>query len=105
MDIGRTIRTARQTSGSTLRALAERAGTSHSALAAYESNAKVPRADTMFRVLEAAGWRVVVKRADELDWDDRVRRGHELEELLRFTAHFATSRLGPLRDVRFGKAA
>jgi len=88
-----------------LRALAERAGTSHSALAAYESNAKVPRADTMYRVLEAAGWRLVVMRADDLDWDERVAKGRELEELLRFTAHFLTSRPGPLRDVRFGRVA
>jgi len=105
MDIGHVIRTARLASGSTLRALAERAGTSHSALAAYESNAKVPRADTMYRVLEAAGWQVVVVRADELDWDERVERGEVLEELLRFTAYFPTSRPGPLRDVRFGKVA
>ena len=59
----------------------------------------------MYRVLEAAGWRVVVTRADELDWNDRVAKGRELEELLRFTAHFPTSRPGPLRDVRFGKVA
>lgn len=105
VDVGEAMRTARLASGSTLRALAKRAGTSHSALAAYESNAKVPRADTMYRVLEAAGSRVVVTRADELDWDDRVAKGRELEELLRFTAHFPTSRPGPLRDVRFGKIA
>lgn len=105
MDVGKAMRTARLASGSTLRALAERAGTSHSALAAYESNAKVPRADTMYRVLEAAGCRLVVMRADDLDWDERVAKGRELEELLRFTAHFLTSRPGPLRAVRFGKVA
>lgn len=98
------LRRARLRSGSTLRGLAERAGTSHSALAAYEANAKVPRTDTFLRVLEAAGWNVVVTSIGDLPWRERVERGEDLEALLRLTAHFPTRRPEPLGPARF-KAA
>ena len=105
MDVGATLREARCRSGTTLRALAALAGTSHSTLAAYESSAKVPRADTMLRVLEAAGCKVVVVPDGETRLDARRERGRELEELLRFTAHFPTARRGPLPARRFGRVA
>ena len=75
MDVGKTLRASRLRSGLTLRELAERAGTSHSTLVAYESNAKVLRVDTMLRVLDAAGWSVVVTSADAPRWQDRVEPG------------------------------
>lgn len=103
--MGRTLREARHRSGATLRGLAARAGTSHSALAAYESGAKVPRADTMLRVLAAAGCTIDVVPAGEANLAEREARGRELEELLRFTAHFPSERRGPLPDRRFGKVA
>jgi transcriptional regulator with XRE-family HTH domain len=105
VDTGRLIRTARREAGCSLRALAERAGTSHSTLAAYESNMKVPRADTMFRVLQAAGRRVVVVSSTELDWDDRVARGAELQAVLDLAAHFPVRHDPTLGAPRFGMVA
>ncbi len=105
MNIGLALRSARHDSAESLRTLAELAATSHSALAAYESNSKVPRADTLIRILEATGHCVVVMRKPAADIEARVARGKELEELLRFTSHFPTKRPAALRRVRFGTAA
>lgn len=105
MNIGLTLKSARHEAAQSLRTLAELAATSHSALAAYESNSKVPRADTLIRVLEASGHRIVVMRDPAADIEARVARGEELEELLRFTSHFPTRRPAALRRARFGKAA
>ena len=80
-------------------------GTSHSTLAAYEANAKTPRADTMLRVLAACGSTVLIVPDGEADLDTRRSRGRQLEELLRFTAHFPTARPRPLPDRRFRKLA
>lgn len=103
VNIGTTLRDARRRSGLTLRALAALAGTSHSTLSAYETSTVLPRADTMLRVLEAAGWRVAVVAASDLDLATRTERGRQLEQLLRLTAHFPTARTEPLPDRTFGK--
>lgn len=50
------IRGTRQSAGLSLRALAERANTSHATLAAYESGRVVPRVDTLARIVAAAGF-------------------------------------------------
>ncbi len=105
VDIAATLRSARGAAGVTLRTLADRAGTSHSTLAAYEAGAKIPRVDTMQRILEAAGSKLVAVRGSELELASRLARGRQFEELLRFTAHFPTSRRGPLADRRFTSVA
>jgi uncharacterized protein len=51
----RLIKEARTTAGLTQAALARRAGTSQPTVAAYESGEKVPNADTLERLLRAAG--------------------------------------------------
>lgn len=56
MDAAVTLRRARLEAGLTLRALAERAKTSHATLAAYEAGRAVPRVDTLDRILRAAGF-------------------------------------------------
>ena len=56
MDGAALIRRARLRSGLSLRALAERAGTSHSTLAAYEAGRVAPTLDTLERILAAAGF-------------------------------------------------
>lgn len=95
MDAAATLRRARRRAGLTLRALAERAGTSHAALAAYESGAKVPRVDTLDRVLRAAGFTAEVRLAPAPAGPDRLARGQELVEALdlagRFPARHAPS--------------
>lgn len=52
------VREARRAAGLTQEELARRSRTSQSAIAAYESAAKVPTAETLSRLLQAAGFRL-----------------------------------------------
>lgn len=83
MEATRLIRRARLRAGLTLRQLAERAGTSNSTLSAYESGRVVPRADTLTRIVEAAGWHLTVE-LDRAPVRDPQRRpaGEELWEAM-----------------------
>ena len=85
MDASLLIRTARERSGLTLRALGERAGTSHSALAAYESGRTIPNVNTLDRILGAAGFAAEVTLELRID---RANRGKELEQVLELAAQF-----------------
>lgn len=82
------LRDARRRAGLSLRDLASRANTSHSALAAYESGAKSPNTGTFVRIIESAGF------APDFELRRRVRgsaglaRGDELEAVLRLAAEF-----------------
>ena len=86
MDARSTIRSARLSAGLTLRELGERAGTSHSTLAAYEAGRKVPTVDTFVRVVDAAGFRVAVEL--QATGPDLAGRGEELEAVLDLAAQF-----------------
>jgi transcriptional regulator with XRE-family HTH domain len=81
------IRTARRRAGLTLRELAELAGTSHSTLAAYEQGRKTPNADTLDRILQAAGFAVDVVLTPR-PAGDREARGRELVEVLELAEQF-----------------
>ena len=85
MDAGSLIRTARDRSGLTLRALGELAGTSHSTLAAYESGRTVPNVNTLDRILGAAGFAADVTLEARID---RAHRGKELAQVLELAAQF-----------------
>lgn len=88
------IRRARRRAGLSQRALAERAGTSHAAVAQYEAAVKVPRADTLARLLEAAGFAPEVRlqpRADRTP-ADREAKGRELLAALELAAQFPLRR-------------
>lgn len=101
------IRTARRRAGLTLRALAERSGTSHATLAAYEHGRKVPRADTLIRILDAAGFDLVatpVRRADH-DLPARRAKGDELVQALRLAAQFPARHAPTTGYPRFGRVA
>ncbi len=63
MDVGSTIRAAREAAGLTQAQLAERSGTSQATLSAYEHGRKMPSAETLGRVLAATGSRLVVEPA------------------------------------------
>ncbi len=52
---GRLVREARSRAGVSARELAERAATSRTAISAYENDRKIPTADTLLRLLRAAG--------------------------------------------------
>lgn len=96
MRTGDRLRQARLRAGLTLRALAERAGTSHTALAAYESGTKVPRVDTFERIMWAAGFesRDVAVRPPG---DDPVKKGEELVEVLELAELFPARHTRTLR--------
>jgi transcriptional regulator with XRE-family HTH domain len=61
MDVGRTLREARQAAGLTQRQLAARAGMPQSTVARIERGQMVPRVDTFDRLLRAAELRVGVQ--------------------------------------------
>jgi transcriptional regulator with XRE-family HTH domain len=95
MDSAALIRRARGLAGLTQRALAERAGTSHATLAAYETGAKVPRVDTLDRILRAAGCTPDVELRPRPDATpaDREAKGRELAAALELAAAFPLRRL------------
>ena len=90
MDAARALRRARHASGLTLRALAERSGTSHATLAAYESGRVVPRVDTLHRVLRAAGYDtdITLHHRPDATRAEREAKGRELLHVLDLAAQF-----------------
>ena len=105
MNIELAIRSARQQSGLTLRELAQRAKTSHSALAAYESGSKVPNVETMDRIINAAGFAIDIrleKRVTQHSSSSGT-KGDELAEVLRLAEHFPTRHSPHLKAPIFGK--
>jgi transcriptional regulator with XRE-family HTH domain len=88
------LRRARHRAGLTQRQLAARARTSHATLAAYETGAKVPRVDTLERILQAAGYVPEVElrpRADRSP-QDREAKGGELWDALELASMFPIRR-------------
>jgi transcriptional regulator with XRE-family HTH domain len=94
MDSGLLLRRARARAGLTQRALAERAGTSHATLATYETGAKVPRVDTLDRILRAAGYQpdVELRPRPDATPHERGAKGRELLEALELAAAFPLRR-------------
>lgn len=99
------IRSARRQRGLTLRELAQLAGTSHSTLSQYEGGTKVPRVDTLERILRAAGYGLDLRLAPRAD-DARSReaKGRELAAVLELAAGFPVRRRGPLTYPLFPRA-
>ena len=89
MDAAVLLRSARLDAGLTLRELGERAGTSHSTLAAYEAGRKTPSVATLDRVLEAAGFAVdVTLHRRHRGAAGELSRGEELVAVLELAAQF-----------------
>ena len=106
MDAASTLRWARRQAQLSLRVLAERAGTSHATLAAYEAGRAVPRVDTLDRILRAAGYATDIdmsRRADATD-DERRAKGVELEQALEHAAMFPARHATRLRFPRLPHA-
>ncbi len=82
------IRRARSVSGLTLRRLAQRAGTSHSTLSAYEARHVDPSVDTLHRIVRAAGFDMVVDLRPRIGGDVDRTRGDKLVESLELAALF-----------------
>jgi transcriptional regulator with XRE-family HTH domain len=86
MDTAGILRRARLRSGLTLRALAARAETSHSALAAYEAARVTPTVETFERVLSAAGFTASLSLTPRVATDNA--RGEELIDVLVLAEQF-----------------
>jgi transcriptional regulator with XRE-family HTH domain len=90
MEAATTLRQARVSAGLSIRALAERANTSHATLAAYEAGRTIPRVDTLDRILRAAGYASDITTSARPDATDAERqaKGRELLEVLDLAAQF-----------------
>lgn len=96
------MRRARERSGLSLRALAARAGTSHSTIAAYEAGTKQPTVATLDRILEAAGFVADVTLRRRVRGTPAYPRGDELVEVLDLAAAFPARHAPTLSYPPFG---
>lgn len=103
MDAAEVIRTARLRAGLTLRGLAAKAGTSHSAIAAYEAGAKIPSTATLDRIVSAAGFALDWEISPRVRGDGRLDRGEELAAVLELAAEFPSRHSPTLEFPVFGK--
>ena len=103
MDASALLRRARSAAGLSLRALAERAGTSHSTLAAYEAGRKAPSITTLERLLRSAGFELSVEMRPCVGGPDREARGRELVEVLDLAEQFPARHSRRLEYPFFGR--
>ena len=103
MNAAHLIRTARLGAGLTLRELGERAGTSHSTLAAYESGSKSPNVSTLNRVLGAAGFAADVELHRRQHGSAELSRGEELKAVLELAAGFPARHADRMEMPVFGR--
>ena len=104
MNASRLLRLARSDAGLTLRQLGERAGTSHSTLAAYESGSKTPNVATLTRVLRAAGFAADVQLHKRQTTSVAMSRSDELVAVLELAAAFPARHAKTLTAPIFGRA-
>jgi len=97
MTTGALLAAARERAGLTQRELAARAGTSAAAICQYESGRRVPRVDTLERIVSALGARldVAVRWASPRPID-LARNARVLEDLLDLVDHLPHRRAGDL---------
>jgi|SRR4051794_35222758 len=109
MDVGRTLRTARERAGLTQGELAGRAGTSQATISAYESGAKQPSVATFSRLLAAAGARLSVEQAaaplHEPSRAELTRAGQTLAEVITLAEALPARHSKRLRYPRLDRRA
>jgi transcriptional regulator with XRE-family HTH domain len=98
-----TLRAARTRAGLSLRALAMRAGTSHSALVAYERGRKSPSVATFLRIIDACGFATDFELSLRVRERDGLARGRELEDVLNLAAQFPARHAKTMRYPKFGR--
>ncbi len=103
MDASALLRRARVEAGLSLRSMAERAGTSHSTLAAYEAGRKAPSIKTLERLLRAAGFELGLEMRRCVGGPDRQARGRELAEVLLLAEQFPARHARTLKYPVFGR--
>lgn len=91
MDVATFLRSCRAEAGLTQRQLAERAGTSAAAVCHYERGTRIPRADTLVRLVAATGatliWTVRRFPADPATIDAMEDNGEALAAVLDLAEH------------------
>lgn len=95
------LRESRANAGLGLRELAQRAGTSHATIRAYERGDKTPGAATFLRILEACGYAVEMRLRPRIRERNGIDRGQELEEVLRLAGQFPVRAARQLGYPRF----
>ena len=95
------LQRARANSGLSLRHLAERAGTSHSTISAYEAGHVNPSMHTVERIIRAAGFGLTIDLVPIVD-NAAHNRGNELLQVLELAAQFPVRHSPDLRFPRFG---
>ena len=86
MDAATLIVRCRRRAGLSQRLLAERAGTSAAAICLYESGQRVPRVDTLTRIVAATGATIAMGASPPPEIDLEA-NGRALEELLDLAGH------------------
>ena len=86
-----------------LRELARLAGTSHSAISAYETGRRSPTTETLDRIVRAAGFAVDVTLSRRIYGDGESDRGDELEAVLLLAEEFPARHLPELVAPVFGR--
>src|ERR1700710_2682038 len=96
MDVATLIAARRRASGWSQRELAARAGTSAAAVCLYEQGARVPRVDTLARLLAATGATLELGAMVSPAGIDIAANGRILEELLELADHLPHRAAGEL---------
>jgi transcriptional regulator with XRE-family HTH domain len=99
---GNMLRIARYRAGLTLRRAAEKAGTSHATVAAYEAGRKSPAVSTLMRILDAYGFAAEIVLSPRIRERDGIARGKELEEVLALAEAFPSRVDRTLAFPKFG---
>ncbi|GAA0626476.1 hypothetical protein GCM10009547_32430 [Sporichthya brevicatena] len=98
MDIASQLKRARARAGLSLRELAERAGTSHSTLAAYEQGRVTPNVETADRILRAAGFELDSRLIVHID---EAKRERQIRDVLLLAGAFPARHSPTLQAPRF----
>lgn len=105
MHVATLLRRCRQEAGLTLRELAERAGTSHATVSAYEHGRVVPGTETLLRLVDAAGFaldlELAPRRRDGVGGPGT--KGDELVAVLDLASRFPARHDPELRYPVFGR--
>lgn len=104
MDCGTLIRTQRARSELSQRELAKRAATSAAAICLYETGQRIPRVDTLARILSATGATLVIDAFPDAD-SDQAANGGVLLQVLDLSEHFPSRRRGELDAPVFAEIA
>lgn len=87
MDPATLLRESRRRAGLTQREVAERAGTSAAAVCLYEQGQRVPRVDTLARLIAATGATLAVSATASIHRLDLEANARTLEDLLELADH------------------